>query len=65
MTAIGKEVWGAKSVEGEEVVGLGVCGFDSLEEAKESFAKPEAQAALAKYHALGQCKDVVVKLAVM
>ncbi|KUJ14096.1 uncharacterized protein LY89DRAFT_590976 [Mollisia scopiformis] len=64
MGAIGKDVWGAKSVEGEEIVGLGVCGFDSLEEAEAAFSKPEAKAALDKYHALGQCKDVVVKLTV-
>lgn len=65
MTALGKEVWGARSVEGDEVVGLGLCGWDSLEEAGAAYAKPEAKAALDKYHALGKCKDVMVKMAVL
>ncbi|KAE8441469.1 hypothetical protein EG329_004925 [Mollisiaceae sp. DMI_Dod_QoI] len=65
MTILGKEVWGARSVEGDEVVGLGVCGWDSMEEAKAALSTPEAKAALDKYHALGKSKDVIVKLAVM
>lgn len=62
MTAVGKEPWGAKSVEGDEIVGLGMAGWDSLEEAKAAYSKPEVKAAMDKYHALGKCKDVIVEM---
>ncbi|KAF8859709.1 hypothetical protein BDZ45DRAFT_349512 [Acephala macrosclerotiorum] len=65
MGVLGKETWGARSVEGDEVVGLGLCGWDSLEEASAAYSKPEAKAAIEKYHSLGKCKDVMVKMAVL
>lgn len=65
MAAIGQDTFGGRSVDGEQIVGLGITGFDNLDDALQAFEKPEAKAVLEKYRKLGECKDVIVKLAVM
>jgi hypothetical protein len=65
VATIGQEPFGGKSVDPAQVIGLGICGFDSLDEAMNAFDGAESKAALQKYRSLGECKDVIVKLAIM
>ena len=62
MALLGKESWGGLSVGEGEKIGLGLVGWDSLEQAKSAYEKPEGKAAWEKYHTLGNCKDVMVKM---
>ncbi|KAH8786409.1 hypothetical protein F5882DRAFT_518171 [Hyaloscypha sp. PMI_1271] len=62
MGILGKESWGGVSVGEGEHVGLGLVGWDSLEEAGAAMKEPKVAAAWTKYHSLGSCKDVMVKL---
>ncbi|KAH6682228.1 hypothetical protein F5X68DRAFT_242873 [Plectosphaerella plurivora] len=58
--ALGKETFGGRSVDGP-FVGLGIIGWNSLEEAGAAFKEPKAAAAWATYQALGKGKNVIVK----
>jgi hypothetical protein len=58
--ALGKETFGGRSVEGP-FVGLGMIGWNSLEEAGAAFKDPKAAEAWAAYQKLGKGKNVIVK----
>ncbi|GKT46228.1 uncharacterized protein ColSpa_06409 [Colletotrichum spaethianum] len=63
VAALGQSVhFGGKSVGEGPSTGLGILGWDSEDEAKAAFSKPEAQAALQKYKSFGQTVGVMVKL---
>ncbi|KAI3547022.1 hypothetical protein CSPX01_03854 [Colletotrichum filicis] len=63
VAALGQTVhFGGKSVDGGQSTGLGILGWDSDEEAKAAWTKPEAQAALQKYQSFGKSIGVMVKL---
>ncbi|KAH7381956.1 hypothetical protein BKA64DRAFT_713197 [Cadophora sp. MPI-SDFR-AT-0126] len=62
MAVLGKESWGGKTVGDGPQAGMGLVGWDSLEEAGAAYANPAAKAALDKYHSLGDCKDLMVKM---
>ncbi|KAH7333158.1 hypothetical protein BKA65DRAFT_40792 [Rhexocercosporidium sp. MPI-PUGE-AT-0058] len=63
MKILGKESFGGLSVGDGPRAGLGLAGWDSLEEAKAAFQKPEAKAAFDHYHSFGECKDIIAQLA--
>jgi hypothetical protein len=58
---IGKETMGGVCIE-DKKTGLGLVGWDSLEEAGAARNIPGAKEAWDKYHSLGECKDVMIKL---
>ncbi|KAM0436680.1 hypothetical protein ACHAPT_002389 [Fusarium lateritium] len=60
--ALGKETWGGVSVGDGPTVGLGLVGWDSLEEAQAAYQDPKAVDALAEYKSLGQVKNLMVQL---
>ncbi|PNP57328.1 hypothetical protein FNYG_15234 [Fusarium nygamai] len=60
--APGKETWGGISVGNGPSVGLGMIGWNSLEEARAAYGKPGAVEAYAAYKALGQIKSTIVNL---
>ncbi|KAH7165285.1 hypothetical protein EDB81DRAFT_679020 [Dactylonectria macrodidyma] len=62
VTTLGKETWGGRSVGDGPKVGLGLIGWDSLEEAAAAYRKPEAAHALATYRSLGHTKNTIVKM---
>ncbi|GKT67023.1 hypothetical protein ColTof4_12800 [Colletotrichum tofieldiae] len=63
VAALGQSVhFGGKSVGDGPSTGLGILGWDSEDEAKAAFTKPEAQAALQKYQTFGKSVGVMVKL---
>ncbi|GJD03430.1 hypothetical protein ColKHC_12255 [Colletotrichum higginsianum] len=63
VAALGQSVhYGGKSVGDGPSTGLGILGWDSEDEIKAAFAKPEAQAALQKYQSFGEGGSVLVKL---
>ncbi|KXH25698.1 hypothetical protein CSAL01_03671 [Colletotrichum salicis] len=63
VAALGQTVhFGGKSVDGGQSTGLGILGWDSEEDAKAAWTKPEAQAALQKYQGFGKSVAVMVKL---
>ncbi|KAF5645902.1 uncharacterized protein FTJAE_2332 [Fusarium tjaetaba] len=61
-SALGLETWGGISIGDGPSVGLGMIGWDSLEEAKAAYGDPKAAEAYAQYKALGQIKSTMVKL---
>ncbi|GJC87185.1 hypothetical protein ColLi_10023 [Colletotrichum liriopes] len=63
VAALGQSVhFGGKSVGDGPSTGLGILGWDSEDEARAAFTKPEAQAALQKYQTFGKSVGVMVKL---
>ncbi|OHF03915.1 hypothetical protein CORC01_00777 [Colletotrichum orchidophilum] len=65
VAALGQAVhFGGKSVGGGQSTGLGILGWNSEDEAKAAYTKPEAQAALQKYQSFGKSVAVMVKLEV-
>ncbi|KAH9208992.1 hypothetical protein DL95DRAFT_394785 [Leptodontidium sp. 2 PMI_412] len=63
MAILGKETFGGRSVGDGPKAGMGLVGWDSLEEAKSAYENPAAKAAFDHYHSFGECKDVMVQLA--
>lgn len=59
--ALGKETFGGRSVGDGPFVGLGIIGWDSVEEAAAAFKDPKAAAAWEAYQTLGKGKNVIVK----
>ncbi|KAM5351196.1 hypothetical protein ACJ41O_003919 [Fusarium nematophilum] len=60
--ALGKDTWGGVSVGDGPAVGLGLIGWDSLEEAQAAYKDPKAAAAFAEYQSLGKTKNTIVKM---
>ncbi|KAH6962694.1 hypothetical protein DER45DRAFT_98714 [Fusarium avenaceum] len=61
-SALQKETWGGISVGDGPSVGLGMIGWDSLEEAKAAYEDPKAAEAYIAYKTLGKIKSTMVKL---
>ncbi|KAH8658526.1 hypothetical protein BGZ61DRAFT_371206 [Ilyonectria robusta] len=61
-TALGKDTWGGKSIGDGPTVGLGMIGWDSVEEAGVAFKEPQAASAFAAYKALGQTRNLIVQM---
>ncbi|KAF7550511.1 hypothetical protein G7Z17_g5677 [Cylindrodendrum hubeiense] len=62
VSALGKDTWGGRSIGGGPSVGLGLIGWDSLEEAGAAYQAPEAAHALATYRSLGHTKNLMVQM---
>lgn len=60
----GKETVGGQSIDGDSKTGVGLIGWDSLEEAYALKAVPGVGEAWEKYRSFGDCKGVMVKLEV-
>ncbi|KAK1987604.1 hypothetical protein LZ30DRAFT_579780 [Colletotrichum cereale] len=54
--------FGGRGVGDVQSTGLGVLGWDSEDDVKAAYAKPEAQAAVQKYQSFGKSMAVLVKL---
>ncbi|EEY16743.1 predicted protein [Verticillium alfalfae VaMs.102] len=59
--ALGKEAFGGRTID-QPFVGLGIIGWDSLEEAGAAFKQPEVAALWAKYLSLGKGKNIIVRI---
>lgn len=59
---IGKDTMGGVSVGDESKTGLGMIGWDSMQDAGAIKTVPGASEAWEKYRSFGDCKDVMVKL---
>jgi hypothetical protein len=61
---LGKQTMGGVSTSDGDKTGMGLVGWDSLEQAGEAKNIPGAKDAWEKYHSFGDCKDVMVKMEV-
>jgi len=64
MAIIGKPSWGGVSVDGDVKMGMGLVGWDSMEDLAALKGSAEAKAAWEKYQALGEGKNAIVKMKV-
>ncbi|TVY75680.1 hypothetical protein LSUE1_G005179 [Lachnellula suecica] len=62
MKVIGKEAWGGKSVGGDKTYGIGLVGWDSIQDVQAALSKPDAKAAYEKCKAMGDSKDALIQL---
>ncbi|KAF7553713.1 hypothetical protein G7Z17_g3462 [Cylindrodendrum hubeiense] len=61
-TALSKDTWGGKSIGDGPTVGLGMIGWDSVEEVGAAYKGPQAASAFAAYKNLGKTRNLLVQM---